>query len=211
MSEDGPLGGAAQGPGAESGGSLAVPASFQQVEFLSTKRGGAEGISPAKRPTDGPETQSAAVAGSGREFHPDVLVVEDDDDEVAIISRAIRRQGVASLFKIVRSGEDALAYLGEVAQSKDETSRSPKVILLDLKLGGIGGEEVLRQIRADEALCTIPVVILSSSMSKEDLCECYRLGANSFVSKPAGTDHPGDHVLEIARYWLELNRPATAR
>lgn len=140
---------------------------------------------------------------------PEVLVVEDDEDEVRIIHRAIHRHGMDSKFEIVRSGEDALAYLhvAEEAEAKASTPR-PKVVILDLKLSGIDGQEVLRQIRADEKLCTLPVVIVSSSRKDRDVCECYRLGANSFVTKPQGRDHPGDHVLEIAHYWLDLNRSA---
>lgn len=166
----------------------------------------------AKEPTAVPPTapEPAPVgAEDGQAPKPDVLVVEDDDDEVRIISRALRRHGMTSRFKIVRSGEAALDYLGEEEKGAEHHAESrPKVILLDLKLTGIGGREVLRRIRAHDDLCTIPVVILSSTSSAEDLCECYRLGANSFVPKPAASDRPGEHVLEIARYWLELNRPA---
>jgi CheY-like chemotaxis protein len=145
-----------------------------------------------------------------REPKPDVLVVEDDEDEVGFISRALRRHGMTSRFKIVRSGEEALAYLESTSRGESRRAVRPKVVLLDLKLTGIGGREVLQRIRAHDDLCTIPVVILSSSLSAEEVCDCYRLGANSFVAKPARSEHPGDHVLEIAHYWLDLNRPVSA-
>ena len=155
------------------------------------------------------DPRARADIGGIRDPHPEVLVVEDDDDEVRILSRAIHRHGMDSLFKIVRSGEDALEYLRAAAasDSKSATHR-PKVVILDLKLSGIDGQEVLRQVRADEKLCSLPVVIVSSSRKDRDVCECYRLGANSFVTKPQGREHPGDHVVEIAHYWLDLNRPA---
>ena len=143
------------------------------------------------------------------EPRPDVLVVEDDEDEVRIIDRAIRRHGMESRFKIVRSGEDALVYLHQTVGA--EEIRGPprmRVVILDLGLTGIGGQEVLRRVRADEKLCTIPIVVVSSSRSERDVCECYRLGANSFVSKHPGLEPPGERVVEIARYWLELNQPA---
>ena len=198
--------GAPEGSGADSEVSFGVhPASKQAV--LSPEGSQTVGTATTSKDPLEPEPESAKVASGSRDLHPDVLVVEDDDDEVAIISRAIRRHGLASRFKIVRSGEDALAYLAGTNESDD--SGRPKVVLLDLKLGGIDGHEVLRRIRASEVTCTIPVVILSSSRSSDDLCKCYRLGANSFVTKPTRAEHPGEHVLEIARYWLELNRPAT--
>jgi CheY-like chemotaxis protein len=179
-------------------------ACLQATQSLSSSE---QAVTTEKEPGE-PVPEAAALGGDDRSEKPDVLIVEDDEDEVRIITRAVRRHGMASRFKIVRSGEAALTYLEEDAKSTDpHGAAKPKVILLDLKLSGIGGREVLRRIRAHDGLCTIPVVILSSSSNSEELCECYRLGANSFVPKPVQGDHPGDHVLEIARYWLDLNRP----
>ena len=181
--------------------------------FLASYEGGQtlasfEKAGVAQKEMGVPTPEAAAVEGVDPHSKPDVLIVEDDEDEVRIITRALRRHGMISRFKIVRSGEAALAYLDEDSKGVDHHApMRPKVILLDLKLSGINGREVLRRIRAHDGLCTIPVVILSSSTSADELCECYRLGANSFVTKPVALDHPGDHVLEIARYWLDLNRP----
>jgi len=169
---------------------------------------GSEKAASTEKETREPVPEAAAVGGDESNAKPEVLVVEDDEDEVRIIARALRRHGMTSLFKIVRSGEAALAYLEEDSKGAEHHGARPKVILLDLKLSGIHGREVLRRIRAHDHLCTIPVVILSSCSNADELCECYRLGANSFVQKPVAGDHPGDHVLEIARYWLDLNRPA---
>ena len=166
------------------------------------------------------ETQ--AVGALETRFHPkpDVLIVEDDEDEVRFIVRAIQREGIVGRFKIVRSGEEALEYLESTLESTPSADPRPptlpkppvpKVVLLDLKLGGIGGAEVLRRMRAHDDWCTIPVVILSSTSSPEEICNCYRIGANSFVAKPARSESPGAHVLEISRYWLDLNRPAPQR
>lgn len=143
------------------------------------------------------------------EPRPDVLVVEDDEDEVRIIQRAIRRNGLESRFKILPTGEDALDYLhASVSNEGGSHPALPKVVMLDLKLTGIGGEEVLRQIRADERLRALPIVVVSSSRSERDVRDCYRLGANSFVRKHGGHETPGEHVLVIARYWLDFNQPA---
>jgi CheY-like chemotaxis protein len=141
---------------------------------------------------------------------PEVLIVEDDEDEVRFITRAIQRHGVPSRYKIVRTGEAALEYLESTARHDQRSPPAPKVVLLDLKLTGMDGSEVLKRIRAHDELCTIPVVILSSTSSADEICACYRSGANSFVAKPARSENPGSHVLEISRYWLDLNRPAGA-
>jgi two-component system response regulator len=138
------------------------------------------------------------------ETRPDVLVVEDDEDEVRFIRRAIRRNGVESRFKILPNGEDALEYL----EGRERTM--PKLLVLDLDLPRLHGHEVLRRVRADERLRELPVVIVSSSRSDRDVRECYRLGANSFVPKSCGHKSPGEHILVIARYWLEFNRPIPA-
>jgi len=158
-----------------------------------------------------PETRSVDDGETPADPRPDVLVVEDDEDELRIIDRAIRRHGMESRFKIVRSGEDALSYLRPSAGSEERgEAPRPKVVLLDLKLGGIGGQEVLRRVRADDRLCTLPIVVVSSSRDENVVSDCYRLGANSFVPKQPGLEYPGDRVVEIARYWLELNRTVPA-
>lgn len=145
---------------------------------------------------------------TGTSVHPEVLLVEDEDDEIWILGHALQRHRMEARFKIVRSGEEALGYLRTSTSRRDGDPPRPKLIVLDLKLGGISGHAVLREIRANPDLRRIPVVILSSSMSDADLCECYECGANSFVPKQPGRTPAGEHVVEIARYWLELNRPA---
>ena len=132
--------------------------------------------------------------------HPDVLVVEDDQDEQRIVRRALHQHGLDERVKIVGSGEEALEFLDR------DRPHPPKVILLDLKLPGIDGHEVLRRIRADEALRTVPVVIVSSTDSDSDIGQCYLLGANSFIPKRHDVGAPGGYVIEAAHYWLDLNR-----
>ena len=192
--------------------SAVPPATVQELSHTGfARRPSRTGSDPEWKVVQAPQTQPVGGAGSvPNDPAPDVLVVEDDDDEVRIIRRAIKRSGMESRFKIVRSGEEALEYLRAIAGR--ETHHGPprlKVVILDLKLSGIGGQEVLRLVRADEKLRALPIVIVSSSRSQRDLSECYRLGANSFVSKHHGLEHPGDHVIAIARYWLELNRPVS--
>jgi CheY-like chemotaxis protein len=169
-----------------------------------------EGAEGARAAVVAAKPEAAGALESPPNPKPEVLIVEDDEDEVRFISRAIQRHGVANRFKIVRSGEAALDYLESTTRKDEHSPPAPKVVLLDLKLSGIDGLEVLRRIRAHQELCAIPVVILSSTSDTEEICECYRLGANSFVGKPARGEEPGGHVVVISRYWLDLNRPATA-
>jgi len=83
----------------------------------------------------------------------------------------------------------------------------PKVVLLDLKLPKVDGLEVLRRIRSDERLRTIPVVVLTSSQQESDIVETYALGINSYVVKPVEFEKFVDAVASLGMYWLLLNRP----
>jgi two-component system, response regulator len=186
---------------------VGTPSTAQEMGGAATliPPGSSEKASDAEVVT--PQLQSDG--GSAPDRRPDVLVVEDDEDEVRIIQRAIRKSGLESRFKILPTGEDALEYLRTSASSESERRPNmPKLVMLDLKLSGIGGQEVLRQIREDERLHNLPIVIVSSSRSERDVRDCYRLGANSFVRKHRGYGSPGEHVLVIARYWLDFNQPA---
>jgi CheY-like chemotaxis protein len=83
----------------------------------------------------------------------------------------------------------------------------PKVILLDLRLPKVDGMEVLRQVKADERTRTIPVVVLTSSKEDRDIAESYKLGVNSYISKPVEFDEFAKTVSELGLYWLLVNHP----
>ena len=136
-----------------------------------------------------------------------VLLVEDSDDDAWVAKRAFMRHHLGDQLAVVRTGEEALDYLREIVSRDGDTRTRPKVVFLDLKLPGINGHEVLRQMRADERLRSVPVVVISSSNLDSDVAEAYRLGANSFVSKQYGQPKPGEYLIDIARYWLTLNQP----
>jgi CheY-like chemotaxis protein len=141
------------------------------------------------------------------ETQPDVLLVEDSDDDVWVARRAFHRHLMGGRLARVRTGEEALTYLRESLIPHSGAPSCPRVVFLDLNLPGIRGLEVLRQMRADERLRLIPVVVISSSSRDSDVHESYRLGANSFVKKRYGQSQPGEYVVDIARYWLDLNQP----
>ncbi len=134
-----------------------------------------------------------------------VLLVEDDPGDASLIAHAFQRCGFAGRVDVVRDGAEALAYL---FGSGPDLPALPALVLLDLKLPGVSGLEVLRRLRADERTHPLPVVILTASSEAADLEACYSLGANSFIRKPVNFDTLTRAVEQLCLYWLVLNRSA---
>jgi CheY-like chemotaxis protein len=141
-----------------------------------------------------------------------ILIVDDDPSDLAVALRAFRKAALEHEVVLVRSGEAALDFLrGTGPYADGGASGFPQVIFLDLRMPGADGWAVLRELRADEALRDIPVVVVSSSRRAEDVRESYRLGANSYIAKRYDPLRPGAYLVEAARYWLSLNRPVERR
>ncbi|MBV9121351.1 MAG: response regulator [Chloroflexi bacterium] len=137
-----------------------------------------------------------------------ILLVEDNPDDEALTLRALRKHNVTNQVIVARDGAEALEYLfGGGQYSSRDTSVTPQVILLDLKLPKIDGLEVLRRIRGDDRTRLLPVVILTSSKEEEDILTGYRLGANSYVRKPVDFVEFTDAVRQLGLFWLLLNEP----
>jgi len=128
----------------------------------------------------------------------DLLLVDDDDADVAVALFALERDGFADRAAVLRDGVEALQYL-------QGATAPPRLILLDLRMPRLGGLEVLARIREDARFAHLPVVILSASSLEADVRESYRRGANSFVRKRFDPHRPGGYVVDVVRYWLELN------
>ena len=131
----------------------------------------------------------ARVPGSpeGRGGSPavNILLVEDNPKHAELTRYALEKHGVSNRLFVVGSGEEGLDFLsGRSKNSAQGVSARPELILLDLKLPGLGGLEVLRRIRATPAIESIPVVILTSSRSDQDLKECLKLGITAYINKP---------------------------
>jgi CheY-like chemotaxis protein len=136
-----------------------------------------------------------------------ILLVEDNPDHAELTLRALEESGGARRVFWVKDGEEALDFLHHRRAYADPASAPrPDLILLDLKLTKIGGTEVLRRIKAEEALQTIPVVMLTTSEREREVNESYRAGVNSFVTKPAPFGEFVERVQAIASYWLVTNR-----
>ena len=143
--------------------------------------------------------------------HPvEILLVEDNPNDVELSLHALRKNNLANNIHVVRDGEEALDFLfcRGVYQGRD-TGLTPKVVFLDLKLPKVDGLEVLRQIRADDRLRTLPVVIMTSSREERDVVAGYRLGINSYIVKPVEFDQFTEAVRQFGCYWLLLNQPPT--
>jgi CheY-like chemotaxis protein len=129
-----------------------------------------------------------------------VLLVEDNADDEALTVHALRMRTTANV-EVARDGQGALDYL------IDDAKDVPRLVLLDLQLPNLNGLEVLRRIRADERTRQVPVVILTSFSTPDDVAAAYRYGANSYVRKPADFDQFAEVIHQLGLYWLVVNEP----
>ena len=135
-----------------------------------------------------------------------ILLVEDNPDDEALTLRALKRNNILNEVIVARDGAEALDYLfARGAHSGRDTSKQPEVVLLDLKLPKVDGLEVLQQIRQDERIRRLAVVILTSSNEERDIVAGYDLGANSYIRKPVDFNQFMEAVRQLGTYWLLLN------
>lgn len=138
--------------------------------------------------------------------HADVLLVEDSPYDAELTMTTLHANYPGNHIEWVKDGPGALDFLFRKGDFRDRDTPHPRLILLDLKLPGMDGMEVLRVIRKDPSLRQIPVVILTSSAQESDLLKSYDLGINSYVVKPVDFDHFAAEVGRLGAYWLILNR-----
>lgn len=135
-----------------------------------------------------------------------ILLVEDNPDDIELTRRALKKNNIANELLVASDGVTALDYLfGTGSYAGRDITQLPSLILLDLKLPKVDGHEVLRQIRSDERLKYLPVVILTSSREHEDLVKAYQNGATSYIRKPVDFNKFVDAVQSLGLYWLVLN------
>jgi two-component system response regulator len=140
----------------------------------------------------------------------EILLVEDNASDVELTLHALKRYNLANRMHVVRNGVEALEFIfctGAYAQRS--ISPGPKVILLDLKLPLVDGLEVLQRIKDDPRTRMIPVVVLTSSREERDIVESYRLGVNSYITKPVDFEQFTEAVRTLGMYWVLLNLPPT--
>jgi two-component system, chemotaxis family, response regulator Rcp1 len=132
----------------------------------------------------------------------EILLVEDSPGDVKLTEEALRDADVPNNLHVARDGEEALRFLRREGDFKDRPR--PDLILLDLNMPRMDGREVLARLKADEELKRIPVIILTTSQSEDDIAEAYNLAANCYVAKPVDLDEFLDVVRAIDDFWLTL-------
>jgi CheY-like chemotaxis protein len=136
-----------------------------------------------------------------------ILMVEDDPKDVELTLEALAEYNLANEVVVAGDGEEALDYLYCRGNFKTRTSENPAVLLLDLKLPKVDGLEVLQQIKSDEKLRMIPVVVLTSSREERDMVASYKLGVNAYVVKPVDFHEFVNAIKELGVFWAVINEP----
>jgi CheY-like chemotaxis protein len=136
-----------------------------------------------------------------------ILIVEDDPNDVELTLTALEEYNLANEVVITRDGQEALDYLHRRGQYSNRSQDNPAVILLDLKLPKVDGLEVLQQIKSDERLKMVPVIVLTSSHQEKDVMRSYKLGVNAYVVKPVDFHEFVNAVKELGVFWAVINEP----
>ena len=135
------------------------------------------------------------------------MLVEDDPRDVELTLTVLEEYKLANEVMVARDGKEALDYLYCRGEFSTRSGGNPAVMLLDLKLPKVDGLEVLQQIRSDEQLKMIPVVVLTSSHEEKDLVRSYKLGVNAYVVKPVDFHEFVNAVRELGAFWAVINQP----
>ena len=136
-----------------------------------------------------------------------ILMVEDDPKDVELTLTALEDYNLANEVVVVGDGEKALDYLHFRGEFQMRSGDNPAVILLDLKLPKVDGLEVLKEVKSDEKLKLIPVVVLTSSKEERDMVASYRLGVNAYVVKPVDFHEFVNAIKELGAFWAVINEP----
>ena len=134
-----------------------------------------------------------------------ILLAEDNEHDVELTLNALAENRLANEVVVVRDGAEALDYLYRRGGYRLREEGNPVVLLLDLKMPKVDGLEVLRQVKQDDALRQMPVVMLTSSREERDLVESYRLGVNAYVVKPVEFSRFVEAVRELGVFWAVIN------
>jgi CheY-like chemotaxis protein len=135
-----------------------------------------------------------------------ILVCDDDEDDRMLTRQALEDAHISNRIQFVEDGEQLLDYLYQRGSYGGETGEAPRpgLILLDLNMPKLDGREALKTIKEDPTLCDIPVVVLSTSRLDEDIAKSYKLGVNSFITKPVTFSGLVEAMNVLGKYWLEI-------
>ena len=136
----------------------------------------------------------------------EILLVEDNPNDAELTIRALKKRNLANHLVWLKDGAEALEFLFRTGPFESRSQGQPKLILLDLKMPKVNGIEVLRRVKEDEYLRTIPVVVMTSSHEDQDIAESYRLGVNSYLVKPVEFGEFQEVASNAGFYWLLINK-----
>jgi len=139
-----------------------------------------------------------------------ILLAEDDLHDVELTLAALGEHNLANKVAVVRDGAEALDYLYRRGEFQNRPPGNPILMLLDLKMPKVNGLEVLKVIKADHDLKTIPIVVLTSSRETPDLTDCYQHGVNAYVVKPVDFGEFMKAVKQLGVFWAAINEPPPA-
>lgn len=139
-----------------------------------------------------------------------ILLVEDDPRDIELTLNALSEYNLANEIEVAHDGVEALDYLYQRDAFISRPAGNPVVILLDLKMPKLDGIKVLKKLKSDQYMRSIPVVILTSSRETKDLEECYKLGVNAYVVKPVHFSEFIEAVKEVGVFWALINEPPPA-
>jgi CheY-like chemotaxis protein len=136
---------------------------------------------------------------------PPILIVEDSNEDFEAIQRFLQRSPIAIPIQRCVNGEQALAFLYRTGSYVNrQIAPRPGLIVLDLNLPGTDGREVLRQVKQDDNLKTIPVVVFTTSDNPKDIEDCYQYGVNSYIVKPINFAQLKRDVQTLVDYWFAV-------
>jgi CheY-like chemotaxis protein len=136
-----------------------------------------------------------------------ILLAEDSAADIELTLEALGENRLANEVVVVRDGAAVLDYLYRRGEHANRPEGNPAVVLLDLKMPKVDGLQVLKQVKADETLRHVPIVMLTSSREEQDLIESYRLGANGYVVKPVDFGRFVEAVKQLGMFWAVVNEP----
>ena len=133
-----------------------------------------------------------------------ILLADDDEEDRELARDALQDSRLANEMKMVIDGQDLMDYLRHEGRWTEEQSPRPGIILLDLNMPKMDGREALAEIKADDSLRRIPIVVLTTSKDEADVLSTYDLGVSSFITKPVSFEALVDVMKTIGKYWIEI-------
>jgi CheY-like chemotaxis protein len=141
-----------------------------------------------------------------KQIEVDILLVEDNPNDAELTQRALKKHNLTNNLEWVKDGAEALDFLFMRGNYAKRTNHTPKLVLLDLRLPKLDGLEVLKAMRTNPQTDMIPVVVMTSSTEERDIVSSYKLGANSYVSKPVEFNEFLKVVADLGLYWTLINK-----